>query len=216
MEILVKEKTNVSRASKTVRHRNLSDVDVLVEVDGVPHVQYEPEYAVRQGHVRYQRIGRVAELSLPLRTVDPTEPCINEHPESAGMAHGMVLFAQVWEIHVAESICRIEHDLERAVADDQIAGHVWRLPSSHLSATRRKQRRQPGRHAGRPCAMNPCPGAVRVGGAMSPPSRGWTRMGWIIHRSIPVRDGEYGKSEKPRQGPTPAVTAGPAQPVNGS
>jgi hypothetical protein len=45
------------------------------------------------------------------------------------MAHRVVLLAQVREIDAAEPVRGIEHYLQRAVADHQVAGHAYRLPS---------------------------------------------------------------------------------------
>jgi hypothetical protein len=88
-----------------------------VEVDGVAHVKHELELTMGEHHVGHESVGLVADLSLPLRTVEPAEPTVGEHPESARMADGVVLLAEVREIDVAESIDGVEHHLQRAVAD---------------------------------------------------------------------------------------------------
>ena len=113
-----------------VLHRDLADVDVLVEVDGVAHVQDEAEPTVGQGHVGHEGVGLVADLPLPLRTVDPGQPPVGEHPEAARMADGVVLLAEVREIDVAQPIVGVEHHLQRAVADDEVARHDSGLSSA--------------------------------------------------------------------------------------
>jgi hypothetical protein len=124
MEVLVEEQAEIAGAGAAVLHLDLADIDVLVEVDGVVHVQHEAEPAVGQGHVGHERVGLVADLPLPLRTVDPGEPPVSEHAEAARMADGVVLLAEVWEIDVAQTIVGVEHHLQRAVADDEVARHV--------------------------------------------------------------------------------------------
>src|SRR3972149_10649631 len=63
------------------------------------------------------------------RLQHPRSP-VGEHPEAVRMADGVILLAQVREIDVAEPVCGIEHHLQRAVADHQVAGHAHWPPSA--------------------------------------------------------------------------------------
>ena len=64
------------------------------------------------------------------RSAAPTPDCrprrapVSEHAEAARMADGVVLLAEIWEIDVAQTIVGVEHHLQRAVADDEVARHV--------------------------------------------------------------------------------------------
>ena len=99
-----------------------------MKVDGVAHVKDEPELTVGQGHIGDERVGLVADPTLPFRAVGPAEPPVGEHPEAARMSDRVVFLAQVREVDVAQAVRGVEHHLQRAVADHQVARHLFPAP----------------------------------------------------------------------------------------
>jgi hypothetical protein len=117
MRVEMLERANLAFATELVLDRDLFEVDVPVEVHGVPATKSQAERRVVQGRVTDERLVLVLDVDLPAVVSDPAELSVDPDAESARSADGVVLLSDVGVVDVAQLIARVERDEEIAVAE---------------------------------------------------------------------------------------------------
>jgi len=139
-EVLLEEQADFTPLVRQVRHADLLDKDVAIEVHHVVAIEFDPEAVVVEADARGQRLAEVSQRLLPALCARPGKPprrvqtrVVHEDAEAARPPSGVVFLADVGEIHVADLVVRIERDQKVAVPDGNISRHalpplppVWR------------------------------------------------------------------------------------------
>jgi len=105
------------------RHLDVANEPVAGEIHVIGELDRDAQVRVLQRHVGDERIGDVAELSLPAVVVEPGELPVDEKAGPAEVAHGLIGIADARKIDVANRVVRVEADAYVAVSDDKASGH---------------------------------------------------------------------------------------------
>src|SRR4051812_36950415 len=84
---------------------------------------FQSELLIRQTHIRDERVLHVAKLASPAFVTHPGELAVRPDAETKRVAFGMILFADVRKIDVADSVPLVKRDEQRAITDWNITGH---------------------------------------------------------------------------------------------
>ncbi len=89
-QVLVEKEKNRARLRGQVFHRHLLEVHVVDVVHGVVDAELDAQLGMDGAHVRHQRIGEVAEGTLPGRLIAPRKPAVHINAERAPMPPDVV------------------------------------------------------------------------------------------------------------------------------